>query len=280
MFRILNLIVFALSLISAFLGCGGGGSDSSQTTGGSNNPKAVQVLFVGDSLTYVNDLPGTFRQLAETGGHSINAPMVGTGGETLTEHSLSQAELDKIRSQHWHYVVLQEQSQVPIFASLNYTDSDTGKKFADEMYTAAHQLDAVIHGQGAQTIFFVAWGRDESRAQSMISQHPMSSSQMQQYINAAYKNVADSLGGRTIAPVGSAWQTARIRGVPDNALWDVNDGYHPAIAGTYLAACVFYATIFKESPIGLSYTGGLSQNDASILQAAAWDQYKAQSSGE
>lgn len=270
--RISTFIVMSVFLTLALAGCGGGGGGDSGTTGGNSDPKAIQVLFVGDSFTYVNDLPGTFRQLAESGGHSVNAPMVGAGGETLAEHAKSQAELDKIRSQRWQYVILQEQSQVPVFAALNFIDSQSGQTFTNEMYTAAQQLDAVIRGQGAQSIFFVAWGRDDTRAQSMISQHPMSSSQMQQYINAAYKTVADGLGGRVTVPVGSAWQTARNRGVPDNALWDVNDGYHPAVAGTYLAACVFYAALFNESPEGLKYTGGLSENNARILQQAAWDQ--------
>ena len=48
-----------------------------------------------------------------------------------------------------------------------------------------------------------------------------------------------------------------------------DDGSHPTVSGTYLAACVFYATIFRQSPEGLSYIDGLSSRDASVLQAEA-----------
>jgi hypothetical protein len=44
---------------------------------------------------------------------------------------------------------------------------------------------------------------------------------------------------------------------------------HPTRSGTYLAACVFYAALFGESPEGLEYTGGLGSGEAAILQSIA-----------
>jgi len=44
---------------------------------------------------------------------------------------------------------------------------------------------------------------------------------------------------------------------------------HPSEQGTYLAACVFYVTIYKESPVGLNYRGNLSEEVATQLQEAA-----------
>lgn len=51
-------------------------------------------------------------------------------------------------------------------------------------------------------------------------------------------------------------------------LWQ-DDGSHPTVAGTYLAACVFYGVIFGESPRGLSYHDGLTSNEAAYLQSVA-----------
>ena len=45
---------------------------------------------------------------------------------------------------------------------------------------------------------------------------------------------------------------------------------HPSLAGTYLAACVFYATLQGISPAGTSYTAGLPVEQAKQLQAIAW----------
>ena len=42
------------------------------------------------------------------------------------------------------------------------------------------------------------------------------------------------------------------------------------MAGTYLGACVPYATIFDKSPVGLSYVpSGLSGDDRGFLQQLA-----------
>jgi hypothetical protein len=51
-------------------------------------------------------------------------------------------------------------------------------------------------------------------------------------------------------------------------LWQ-SDGSHPNEAGTYLAACVFYATLFQQSPEGLSFRGSLAQDTAQTLQSLA-----------
>jgi hypothetical protein len=51
-------------------------------------------------------------------------------------------------------------------------------------------------------------------------------------------------------------------------LWQ-EDGSHPTQTGTYLAACVFYAVIFHESPEGLTYTGRLPKEVALELQTIA-----------
>lgn len=46
---------------------------------------------------------------------------------------------------------------------------------------------------------------------------------------------------------------------------------HPSVAGTYLAANVFYASIYDKSPVGLAFTAGLDADVAKKLQQLAWD---------
>jgi hypothetical protein len=45
---------------------------------------------------------------------------------------------------------------------------------------------------------------------------------------------------------------------------------HPSMAGTYLAACMFYAAFYQQSPVGLPYTAGLTPEQATLLQQVAW----------
>jgi hypothetical protein len=55
---------------------------------------------------------------------------------------------------------------------------------------------------------------------------------------------------------------------PELDLWQ-GDGSHPNSYGTYLAACVFYAVIFQESPEGFTYYAELTEEVANTLQTAA-----------
>jgi hypothetical protein len=70
-----------------------------------------------------------------------------------------------------------------------------------------------------------------------------------------------------LAPVGYAWLIAYGQD-PQLDLWQ-QDGSHPAQQGTHLAACVFYAVIFHQSPEGLNYLAQLPINVAKELQTVA-----------
>jgi len=69
-------------------------------------------------------------------------------------------------------------------------------------------------------------------------------------------------------PVGLAF--ARALSLRPELTLVIDDNKHPTLAGTYLAACVFYAALNGRSPEGLAYTAGLAMQDAGFLQEVAW----------
>ena len=77
---------------------------------------------------------------------------------------------------------------------------------------------------------------------------------------------ADSVDG-AVAPVGSAWKSIRDS-FPSINLY-AGDGSHPSYEGSYLAACTFYASVFRKSPVGAPFIGGLDPVTAERLQIAA-----------
>jgi hypothetical protein len=70
-------------------------------------------------------------------------------------------------------------------------------------------------------------------------------------------------------PVGLAWQ--RFLSKHDEPVLHDQDQSHPTLAGSYLAACVFFSVLFKESPVGIDAgVEGLSKDSSALLQKAAW----------
>ena len=72
-----------------------------------------------------------------------------------------------------------------------------------------------------------------------------------------------------VIPVGLAFDSA-YREIPGIKLHK-DDGTHPNLKGTYLAACTVFASVFEKSPIGLEYDyfGLINEEDKIILQKIA-----------
>jgi hypothetical protein len=212
----------------------------------------TSVLFLGNSYTTVNDLPGTFAALAASGGHSVGTQTLAQGGETLAQHAASPADATAISSGHWDYVVLQEQSEVPSLAAMAQA----------QMYPAAIRLISMIRKAGGQPLLFLTWGHRDGWPQPGLGSYPA----MQAAVDQSYRRLS-AAQHVPVAPVGWPWWTL-LGQEPGAGLWQ-SDGSHPTTEGTYLAACVFYAAIFQQSPVGLRDHDGLSDPEAARAQAAA-----------
>ncbi len=224
-------------------------------------PDTLKVLFLGNSHTYFNDMPQLFANLSESGGHPVIIDSNTPGGHTLEQHSNNLTSLDKISLGIWDYVVLQENSQYPVINYLRY----------NSMYPAARELDSLITFFNGATAIFMNWGwRYGGQCEVNGHQSPVFEDyfHMQDSMTSACTEIAIELSA-VLAPAGEAWRTA-VTWDTTLVLWNP-DNYHPALNGSYLTACVFYAIFYDESPVGLEYSGGLSDDEALFLQQAAWE---------
>ena len=244
--KYLKHILLLLAMLIALSGCG-------HTATCKDNPGvSTRVLFLGNSYTYVNDLPGVFTQLACSGKHSVETGLLAQGGWTLADHVSDTNTQTELAAEKWDYVVLQEQSIVPALEQSR----------TSYMYPAARTLVTWIRNSGAEPVFFMTWGHQNGEPTFGIHDY----GSMQGALMSGYMTIADELSA-AVAPVGSAWQEV-LQLDPGIELWQ-SDGSHPTESGTYLAACVFYAAIFQESPQGLSYTAGIPEETAQTLQSVA-----------
>jgi hypothetical protein len=197
-------------------------------TGSARSGDSLRVLFVGNSHTFVNDLPGLFAGLSVAGGRPVRTDASTFGGYSLEDHTKTRATLDKIAQDSWSFVVLQEQSVIP---TIRYWRDSS-------MCPASRLLDSLIRPQGAKTAFYMTWGWKYGGSQSYgdsWSQDFRDYFEMQESVRVAYEGIANELSS-TLVPVGMAFALARrTDSLVD--LWQA-DSCHATLEGTYLGACV------------------------------------------
>jgi len=219
-------------------------------------PAKLSVLFVGNSYTFVNDLPGTVTALAQSMGGPplVEASSVTIGGATLAQHYQSATTLTAIAKGGHSHVVLQGQSAEPLVNPTGFV-------------SYAGLLAAKAKSAGATVVLFETWARRTGHPDYSQSWSGGSPQAMQAKLRAAYAQAAQS-SGASVAPVGDAWERS-LGDQPAIELFDA-DGSHPAPEGTYLAACVFYASLTARSPLGSAYRpGGVSASEGAALQQVA-----------
>ena len=92
--------------------------------------------------------------------------------------------------------------------------------------------------------------------------------ELQQAISEAYLSIGRKLNA-TVVAVGQAWQ--RFQQKLDRPVLHDRAGSHPALAGSYLAACVFLGVMLTEHPIGIkTEVVGSIETDRTLLQKTAW----------
>lgn len=218
------------------ISCGGGDNEPDPPYSGAQ----LRVLFVGNSLTYDNDLPGMTAQIAA----SKAAPPMVVGrvirsGFSLGDHWAEGAAQGMIMQDKWDVVVLQQgpsalpESQADLLAST--------KKFAN-----------LAEEHGARVALLMVWP-EATRPAAWDS------------VRMSYGNAAAAVNG-ILAPAGEAWRAAWRRD-PSLQLYS-SDGFHPALMGSYLAALTLYEQLYGRSPIGAS-AGAVDPAKVALLQESA-----------
>ena len=219
-----------------------------------------KVLFIGNSYTSYNNLPKMISDAANTTGDTLIFDSHTLGGYSLKVHSQNATVYAKMNSNTWDYVVIQAQSQEPSFSN-NQVRTETfpyAKILADSIRST---------NSCAKPLFYMTWGRKNGDARNC---------QFVPWV-CTYEGMDDSLASRytymanvnegMISPVGRVWRHIRANN-PAIELYDT-DGSHPSAAGSYLAMCAFYTTIFHKDPTAITFNYTVKAADAQIIRAAA-----------
>jgi hypothetical protein len=187
----------------------------------------LRVLFVGNSLTATNDLPGRVQAIARAVGQiDVEVASYTPGGYALEDHWSDGTARAMVEAGGWDVVVFQ---QGP--SSLPSSGVDLRE------WTATWARAVRTHG-GRPALLTVWPERARSYALANV---------IQNYRGAA---VAAKAG---LFPAGVAWSRC-LAAAPRIRLYGP-DGFHPAPVGTYLAALVVYAGLAGRVPDGLPALG-------------------------
>jgi len=228
---------------------------------------SYRVLFLGNSHTFFSDVPGLTQGLAIANGDTLfylqNTPGGCTLGHPSNGHLYNDQSLALIDSLPWDYVILQEHS---LFGVIHYYRDNY-------MYPGAIALDSLIklNNECTETVVQIIWGK-KAGGQYCINNHCSLDfddfAPMQDTLTAEYSRLGDTLSC-ILSPAGPAWKKSILTGDPIELFHA--DSSHANLAGAYFAACVHYSVLFQKPTYGLSFTGGLNNEDALYLQQIADD---------
>lgn len=215
MHRFKGAIIACLILACATVGAGRHASDRSNAE--------LRVLFIGNSLTYSNDLPAIVQAMAEAGKQkrlvykSLSYPDVSL--EDQWNRGEAQKEIAKGR---WDIVVLQQ----------GPSGLEESRRLLID-YT--RRFDKAIRTAGAKPALYMVWPSHQ-RFKDFDR------------VIESYKLAADDVKG-LVFPAGAAWLEAWKQDA--TLMLYSEDRFHPSVMGSYLAALVIYEKLYGVSSVGL-----------------------------
>jgi len=228
---------------------------------GMENP--ASILYIGNSFFYYNNSlhnhVGQLRRAADSKDRlrSVSVTISGSGfdwhdvASYFRPNAVGAYSFDSSNNIVFNKVdrlfdvaIMMDCSQCPIHPQLKSVFHNDAKKNSD-----------IVRKHGTKPVFFMSW--------AYADVPEMTAQLADAYTQAANDNNA------FVIPAGLAFARS-IAKRPELNLY-VPDKRHPSVAGTYLAACTVYASLFKKSPVGLSYTAGLDEATVKHLQSTAWE---------
>jgi hypothetical protein len=239
-----------VGLLAAALGCLG---TAGPTEVNGLRREGRPVLFIGNSLTYFNDLPLIVEAMADSvpglsPDQRLAVSMAAFPDFALFDHWDDGTAVRALEQNKWNTVVLQQGSSA----------LDDSRVLLREF---TKRFDEKVRAAGARTAMYAVW--------------PNASRQFDfDRVNESYTLAAADVDGM-LFPVGEAWRAAWRRDA-NMALYAV-DGLHPTVHGSYVGGLVIASMLLDRSPVGmpagLTLRNGRTVNipaaDATLLQEAA-----------
>ena len=225
-------------------------------------PEITKILFIGNSHTNRNDIPGTIQMMAASAGDSTYSHNETQPGYTLANHSVREATLKTIDSLEWDFVILQEQGGTQ--AIPNFMIDTAVYKYADILIDAIKRNNShtkiilyMTHAyeEGVLSFNDTTWAKNEplvSTYRGMQDRIRENNIAMAEWFNVE------------VSPAGVMWKIF-ADSYPEVNLFN-SDEIHPLPNGSYLLACAIYSSIYTKSPVGKFIPANVNKEEGVAMQ--------------
>jgi hypothetical protein len=194
------------------------GGDPEEVPVGPKGPRPVhtyKVLFVGNSLTYYNDLPKVFEEEASRSYRIIETDMVALANAALLDHWHNGNVQEMIKTNGYDFVVIQQGPSSQAYGRQILLDY--GRRFKD-----------LCDQYGAELVYYMVWP-------AKVNYHTFDA------VIANHREAAE-VNDALLAPVGEEWKD--YFDTTGNFSYYGSDDFHPSEKGTEKAAEIIAETLF------------------------------------
>ncbi len=226
----------------------------------------TRVLFIGNSFTYVNNMPDLVQGLADAAHLPFKFVMYAPGGISVGDtaqgtsaHMNNPIVFNLIRSDNWDFVCLQDNQGRFIYGNCHFPDTNVSKVVRGHLKIR----DSVeMNHPCAHMLWFAGWGPKNG--------YPGYASTGSGLIDNIYDDYMcmNNTANEIISPIGKAWER-ELTILPLVDLWG-SDLTHPSLEGAYLTASVIFTSIFRINTEKVQFYGGIDTVTATTLRRIAY----------
>ena len=175
----------------------------------------VKILYIGNSLTYSNNLPKLVEREAQKIGFAVSSTTIAKPNYALIDHWREGNVQKLIRSEGFDYVIVQQ----------GPSSQSEGRKMLIE---DGQKIVDLSNKYGSVVCFYMVWPSRQyfHTFDEVIESHKM----------------AAKLTASRLIPVGEVWQQY----IDNTGSFDYYgpDGFHPSLKGSQVAAELIVTTLF------------------------------------
>lgn len=215
-----------------------------------------KVLFVGNSMTYFNNMPNLFQEIANDKGKNVQAEYYAPGGTGFVNHYVDNNVFNLFENNIWDVVILQPGTGESAGASWPVnTTIERGQKLIDSIkkYSPCAKIFLYEIPYGIKATNGIPDYNDYQNVQTKI------------------KDSITKMANALEIPFVPAGESARMHLTSQQDLL-LHNGYndvHPNLNGSYLVASSMFAAIYQEEVSVSNYLGGVTQANATYFQNIA-----------